>query len=124
MARNSEYQEKNKPILSILYVVAVIVLLVALLMMYLNYRERKRDYEKLVLEASTSDVNLDIETRRAISEPEQEPVKATAEPTKAPAPTATQAPVAKDEPLNAESGENEAAQQPGLPDLNVQNNAG
>ena len=124
MARNSEYQERNRPILSVLYVVAVIALVAALVMMYMNYRERRGEYYRLVREASVSDMNLDIESRRDASESDAEDEEPSAgaeeQPTQAPA--IAQAPLAKDEPLNAESSD--AASEPLLPQLDVNGNAG
>ena len=120
MARNSDYQEKNRPILTILYVLAVIALVAALVMMYMNYRERRGEYQKLVREASRSDLNLNIESRRDTSEVEEESEEA--EPTAAPA--ITEAPLATEVPTEQETSEGEADQHPGLPLLDVENNAG
>ena len=122
MARNSDYQEKNNPILSVLYVLVVIALVVALGMMYMNYRERRSEYKQIVAEASRSDVNLDIESRRDNSEVEEETAEVTAETTEAPA--VTEAPIAEDELMEAESVEEEPGDQLVLPDLNVEENAG
>ena len=72
MARNGDYQEKNRPILSILYVVAVIALVAALVLMYMNYRERRGEYQRLVKEASRSDMNLDIESRIQAAQVEED----------------------------------------------------
>ena len=120
MARNSDYQEKNRPILTILYVIAVIALVAALVLMYMNYRERQGEYEKLVREASRSDLNLNIESRRDTSEVEEESEEA--EPTATPAPTEVPIPTAA--PAEQETSDGEADQQPGLPLLDVENNAG
>ena len=127
MAKRSEYQEKNRPILSVLYVVAVIALVVALVLMYMNNRERRSEYRKLVREATKTDVNLDIETRKSSEEDEYEVeaaevVEPTAQPTEAPALPET--PLAMDEPLSAETGDEEADAEPGLPELSLEDNAG
>lgn len=120
MAKYKEYQEKNKPILSILYVIAVIVLVVAMAFMYLNYRERRSEYNRLVIEASRTDTDLDIESRGSALALEEEDVE---EPVAVPdqvneAPALPDTPLVMDEPLNLES-ENTADQEPSLPDLNV-----
>ena len=129
MARNSEYQERNRPILSVLYVVAVIALVAALVLMYMNYRERRGEYQRLVKEASRSDMNLDIESRIQATQVEEdaeevpeaaeaENAEAEAQPTDAPA--IPEAPLAMDEPLNVEAKGN-AVQEPSLPQLDVEN---
>ena len=128
MARNREYQEKNSPILSVMYVVAVIVLLIALVLMYLNYFQRRGEYERLVQEASRSDLNLDIESRldaefeedddEVTDEAALQPAEASAQPSEAA--SLPETPLVMDEPLNQESGESDTDHEPFLPQLNVQ----
>ena len=123
MGKNREYQEKNRPILSILYAVVVIALVVALVLMYMNNKQRRSEYKQLVRDAARTDMNLDIESRKGDDEEEEEVEEtATPEPTAQPteAPSLPEAPVANDEPLTAESEGNE----PLLPQLDVEGNAG
>jgi len=126
MGKNREYQEKNRPILSILYAVVVIALVAALALMYMNNRQRRSEYKQLVRDAARTDMNLDIESRKGDDEEEEEVEETpTPEPTAQPteAPSLPDAPLANDEPLNAVAEDGEA-NEPLLPQLEVEGNAG
>ena len=99
MSKQNIYREKTKPILMVLYVVVAVILIVALAMMYMKDRARRREYKNMVLEAMSSEGSLDIASVKTTFVPDSEKVSPTPEvtvaptetvvPTDTPAPTAT-----------------------------------
>ena len=81
MARRNQYQEKNNPFLTLLYGAVVLALIIAMAFMYLNNRQRRSEYDRLVQEAALSETSYDIESRKGaiMEEPEEEAAEPQAE---------------------------------------------
>ena len=107
MAKQNRYQEKRNPVLTVLYILAILVLVAALAFMYKTYRDKRMQYDTLVEEASMTEQGFDIESRKAPRETAEEAVTpeptATPEPTEAPTAVPTEAPT--EAPVETEAAE-------------------
>ncbi|MBR1559261.1 MAG: hypothetical protein IJ646_03370 [Clostridia bacterium] len=100
MAKHSEYQEKSKPLITALYIIVALALIAALAFMYIKDRNRRKQYDDLVLDAAASENSMDIAARKEGQElvPDEADELMVETATATPAPTATPTPAPTDTP--------------------------
>ena len=64
MGKNSQYQEKQNPFLTFLYIVVTLALIAALAVMYMNDRNRLTKFDDIVREAAADERSLDIAAQK------------------------------------------------------------